>query len=311
MERFVSYDKAAEMLGLSRESIRLYVRRGILTQGDVFGSRKVLLSSVNALLERDCDILQQTKAIEELRAEISQEKKELTAHRNKMDAQKELLKIKTGLYDNFQHICHFLLIFVENTDNYSWREKEMVMRFLRGSSLDELAEEFGLTRERTRQVYERAVRKANLIATKFPRLIKENEELRIEKAELLNKVSALKSAIKNEEMIEQVDAMIYLPETLTKRVEDLFSVRTYNVLKLADIKYPYQLTFFKRGHIMRFRNFGRKSMDELDRFMDLFNIEFDNHNSLKNAFNRRKDPMVAIPSLRIQDELIKLTKDIR
>lgn len=40
MERFVTYDKAAEMLGLSRESIRLYVRRGILTQGDIFGSRK-------------------------------------------------------------------------------------------------------------------------------------------------------------------------------------------------------------------------------------------------------------------------------
>ena len=52
------------------------------------------------------------------------------------------------------------------------------------------------------------------------------------------------------------------------------SVRLYNALRAADIQYIDELANFTRDMLPRFRNFGNKSMAELDIIMERFNIKY-------------------------------------
>lgn len=45
-EKYISFRKAGEMLGVSKDTVRAYVYKGILIADDERGKRKVLLSSV-------------------------------------------------------------------------------------------------------------------------------------------------------------------------------------------------------------------------------------------------------------------------
>lgn len=52
------------------------------------------------------------------------------------------------------------------------------------------------------------------------------------------------------------------------------SVRAMNVLSEAGIETPRQLIKTKRSSLLKFRNFGKKSLTELDEFLDHFGYYF-------------------------------------
>ena len=55
---------------------------------------------------------------------------------------------------------------------------------------------------------------------------------------------------------------------------DWISVRSLNVLKYADIDTPRKLINTNRSTLLCFRNFGKKSLTELDEFLDHFGFAF-------------------------------------
>ena len=71
MTSYITFTEAAEMLGVSYESVRLYVKRGMLIEGESHGKKKVLESSVLAMIEKHYDVVSQTKAVEQYRKEIA------------------------------------------------------------------------------------------------------------------------------------------------------------------------------------------------------------------------------------------------
>lgn len=61
---------------------------------------------------------------------------------------------------------------------------------------------------------------------------------------------------------------------LTKLSDVGLSVRAYNCLKAAEIENFAELVIYTRSELMRFRNFGRKSLNEIDQLVEQNNLEF-------------------------------------
>lgn len=309
METFVTFDEAAELLGVSRESIRLYVQRGLLVEGQIYGKRKVVRASVEALLNQHFDVVRQAREVEALREELTKEKAEISEMRKALSTKKSLLALKGKVWDNYDHICNAMVAFVAESGEdvgLALRERQCVERLLKGASLDDLAEDFGLTRERIRQIYIKALKKIQIMS-KLPQALAENTNLKREVENLKFEREDLMRAIKDQRKIEQLKDTILIPESLIGLKNTGISVRAYNCLKALGFDHLYQLTFVSMRQLQRCRNLGRKTIDELDRLMDLYNLEFDNPQSLKDVRLPNKEQLVSVPWSNIvsQQEVIK------
>jgi hypothetical protein len=61
---------------------------------------------------------------------------------------------------------------------------------------------------------------------------------------------------------------------LTKLSDMGLSVRAYNCLKAADIDTFADLVSYQRSELMKFRNFGRKSLNEIDLLVEKMKLSF-------------------------------------
>lgn len=76
----------------------------------------------------------------------------------------------------------------------------------------------------------------------------------------------------NEEFDEQVLHMRQLLKT--KLVDMDLSVRALNCLKAADVETLGELVVFNKSDLLKFRNFGKKSLTELDQLLDTLHLSF-------------------------------------
>ena len=60
----------------------------------------------------------------------------------------------------------------------------------------------------------------------------------------------------------------------TKLVDMDLSVRALNCLKSADVETLGELVVFNKTDLLKFRNFGRKSLTELDELLASLNLSF-------------------------------------
>ena len=299
MTNYITYDEAAQMLGVSHESIRLYVQKGVLTQGESHGYRKILRSSVTALMQHD--VVEQTKAIEDLSKELIKEKAYLLSQKREVALKKDLLMYKDKIFGSYVEICNFLITFVDNTDSLTFREKDVAHKLLRGTTLDEIAETIGLTRERVRQIWNKALKKF-AYSKQVPELKAENEMLKAENESQAKVIESLKSMIKNQDHLEELETNIYLPKSLVGLNNSILSVRSYNVLRYAGFVNLYQLVFIPRVKLTRFRNLGKKSLQEIDSLLEDYGLWYDSPETLKEVKMPNKESVVAIPMCQIEEE---------
>ena len=76
----------------------------------------------------------------------------------------------------------------------------------------------------------------------------------------------------NEEFDEEVLHMRQLLKT--KLVDMNLSVRALNCLKAADVETLGELVQFNKNDLLKFRNFGKKSLTELDDLLESLNLSF-------------------------------------
>ncbi len=82
----------------------------------------------------------------------------------------------------------------------------------------------------------------------------------------------VESATASEEFDEEVLNMRKLLKT--KLTERELSVRALNCLKAAEVETIGELVRFQRNDLLKFRNFGKKSLSELDELLDSLNLSF-------------------------------------
>ena len=78
--------------------------------------------------------------------------------------------------------------------------------------------------------------------------------------------------LENEEFDEEV---LHMRQLLTTRLVDMnLSVRALNCLKAADVETLGDLVQFNKNDLLKFRNFGKKSLTELDDLLESLNLSF-------------------------------------
>ena len=89
-----------------------------------------------------------------------------------------------------------------------------------------------------------------------------------------DKKMSIESAVEteNKELDEESLRMRHL--LLTKLSDVGLSVRAFNCLKAADIDTFADLVSYSRSELMKFRNFGRKSLNEIDLLVDKMKLSF-------------------------------------
>ena len=76
----------------------------------------------------------------------------------------------------------------------------------------------------------------------------------------------------NEEFDEEILHMRQLLKT--KLVDMNLSVRALNCLKAADVETLGDLVQYNKTDLLKFRNFGKKSLSELDDLLESLNLSF-------------------------------------
>lgn len=146
----------------------------------------------------------------------------------------------------------------------SSREEEIITMIAGGKGFEEIGIHFAVTRERIRQLADKASRKIKRIADQ-----QEAKRLRNER----------------------------IPEAKTKglgglAIEDLdLSVRTYNCLRNAGITHVGQFSEITTGELLHIKNFGRKSFNEIKELTGLFGIRFkdEDHSTSKLSTVQQND----------------------
>jgi DNA-directed RNA polymerase subunit alpha len=78
--------------------------------------------------------------------------------------------------------------------------------------------------------------------------------------------------VKNEEFDEEV---LHMRQQLKTKLVDLdLSVRALNCLKAAEVETLGELVAFNKNDLLKFRNFGKKSLTELDELLEDKNLTF-------------------------------------
>jgi DNA-directed RNA polymerase subunit alpha len=79
----------------------------------------------------------------------------------------------------------------------------------------------------------------------------------------------------NEDNIEFDEEALHLRQLLQKKLTELnLSVRALNCLKTANISTLGELVRFQKADLLKFRNFGKKSLNELDELLENNNLQF-------------------------------------
>ena len=77
------------------------------------------------------------------------------------------------------------------------------------------------------------------------------------------------------EVVDYTDSSVHIRHILNTRLADLnLSMRASNCLKTAEVETVGDLVALDKNELLKFRNFGKKSMDELEEFMRIRGLEF-------------------------------------
>ena len=89
-----------------------------------------------------------------------------------------------------------------------------------------------------------------------------------------DKKLALESTVESDAKELDEESLHMRPLLLTKLSDMGLSVRAYNCLKAADIDTFADLVSYSRAELMKFRNFGRKSLNEIDLLVEKMKLSF-------------------------------------
>ena len=88
-----------------------------------------------------------------------------------------------------------------------------------------------------------------------------------------NKISL--ETISDSETKELDEESLRMKHLLLTKLSDMgLSVRAYNCLKAANIDTFADLVSYSRSELMKFRNFGRKSLNEIDQLVEKMKLSF-------------------------------------
>lgn len=178
------------------------------------------------------------------------------------------------------------------------RQCKVLKMMIDGDSLEEVANYYNLTRGRIRQIFEKACRKIRRVECIKGKL----DSIHALKLELLDTKRLLNAAVEKlslheqvehslseeherEELIKEFERSDELVNILNTSIIDLVSNRALNCLKFVGVETLGDLVQLKETEMLRYRNFGKKSLNELKELLEKYGLSFDMN--IKEIYNDR------------------------
>lgn len=257
MERMTRNDAAA-YLGVDPQTITNWVNKGLLGGYNDKSSKRFWVNADD--VKKYSEKYKMLSVTEDL---LDREQKELLASERKVNAKIQMLMHDALNVSSFSYdkIGGSLCTLLELTSQGGMREKKIMQAFFNGDRISNIAYEFGLSRERVRQIVIKAIRKFNYAIEELADLKQENNSL---KEEIKNvKMQLIMQEGEKEELSEDVPPSVFS----IRLVNCNLPVRVLNVTKAADIDTIGDLVQYSKFEMVKFRNFGKKSLMQLDEFI--------------------------------------------
>lgn len=266
--------QAAKMIGVTAQTIRNWIDRGFIKSkivGHIYYVEKEFFENFEELHN---DIPQVMESLRKERDAYLKEAEMYRSMRNDIRYERDRTKylylmINSGVRNSFfQCITEILTL----TDVLTDREADIIYMALKGDSYSSIAETYGLSRERMRQIIDKAIRKSIELKTLKETILKiDSTQREIEQLKSDNKL--LKSYIPKNEKEDNNDEQITVYDKIvqilrSKPIEYDLTVRALNCLKTADVETIGDLVKYNRFDLLRFRNFGKKTLTELDELVE-------------------------------------------
>lgn len=285
MARLLSRDEAALLLDVTPQTISNWVEKGVLKGHFVDRLLKIDKATIEKYFDTLSDLAFIEKRIFAAKRDLQLAEKEL--EKNLDDTRSAIHLLGKGVPAHLLNEIFSAIIEASGDDVLKEREKTILTMLLEGKDVEFVAEEYGLTRSRIMQIVSKAVRKLATVKT-FSELRREYKQLVFDNANFQNVIEALQNRIKKLERINNIDTAPvseydYLlgdkggtfTALMNTPVYDLeISVRSLNCLKGADVDTLYDLVKCNKTDLMKFRNFGKKSLTELEDLLESLHLHF-------------------------------------
>ncbi len=285
MARLLSRDEAALLLDVTPQTISNWVEKGVLKGHFVDRLLKIDKASIEKYFDTLSDLAFIEKRIFAAKRDLQLAEKEL--EKNLDDTRSAIHLLGKGVPAHLLNEIFSAIIEASGDDVLKEREKTILTMLLEGKDVEFVAEEYGLTRSRIMQIVSHAVRKLATVKT-FSELRREYKQLVFDNTNFQNVIEALQNRIKKLERINNIDTAPvseydYLlgdkggtfTAMMNTPVYDLdISVRSLNCLKGADVDTLYDLVKCNKTDLMKFRNFGKKSLTELEDLLESLHLHF-------------------------------------
>lgn len=276
--KLIQVTEAARRLGVNRQTLENWGKDGSLkirTMGKTGNAHWVDEATIEAMADTADDVAKAQEAIKAMAAELQQRKHELKERVR--DIRNDIIFVnKAGTYCYAQDFYLSIPDMMHRLGVITARETEIVIRIIQGDDMEEIGNYYGLTRERIRQIFYKALRRSvdmKSILERLPQAEKDSAEL-----EYLRKKSK-----QDDERIIELEEKLNLPPSqrqetadrelmMTRLVDCNLSVRALNCLKAADIETIGDLVQLKKVTLLQFRNFGKKTLRELDDFLESLHL---------------------------------------
>nr|DAE39342.1 MAG TPA: DNA-directed RNA polymerase subunit alpha [Caudoviricetes sp.] len=292
---------AAAYLGVDPQTITNWVNKGLLGGYNDKSSKRFWVNADD--VKKYSEKYKMLSVTEDL---LDREQKELLASERKVNAKIQMLMHDALNVSSFSYdkIGGSLCTLLELTSQGGMREKKIMQAFFNGDRISNIAYEFGLSRERVRQIVIKAIRKFNYAIEELADLKQENNSL---KEEIKNvKMQLIMQEGEKEELSEDVPPSVFS----IRLVNCNLPVRVLNVTKAADIDTIGDLVQYSKFEMVKFRNFGKKSLMQLDEFIHEMGLEWgmDKAKIYARGVQRMKDDTYIEELFRIH--LADITSDI-
>lgn len=273
MGKLINKVETASRLGVTRQTIENWISKGYISVKKIGKTCYIDEDTINALQDTVDDIKRQQKAIENIRKEL---------HRDYMMRYDEKVE---------NRYMHFMVCAAKNSGIFSTmvqlmsycdclniREAAVLRAYLNGSTLEEISSEYGLTRERIRQIVEKSIRKSRDLRN-IEKKLREAEEISKKNIALKHEITTLKERLGKNDVEKREDELSVL---LSTKITDVnFSVRVMNVLKAfrnkngyVDIETIGDICRINENDFLMQRNAGKKSLREITEFLESRGLSF-------------------------------------
>jgi len=302
--------EASRRIGVSTQTLKNWYERGIINIKKMGRAYYVDADLIEQIGDIASDVEKTRLELEQLKADYSKEmfeleqlRKGLLEERNDLNDRRRYLNlcVNSSIRNKFFQTVVSIL---ECNGSLKQKECDVLRLCLEGQSLEAIAFSYGLSRERIRQIVDKAIRKSRElqdlqdIFDVIHKQRSDNDALKSVVRDLRGKIrvqdevdrlAAEKSLEEKRKQIIENDKICKLLNT--KIVDCQISVRSLNCLKSVDVETIGDLCRLKKTDFLKIRNAGKKSLIELDDFLIDHGLEWGT--DVDKVFKERVDAILS------------------